>query len=665
MIKVLVIAEREIRERSFVFLAAAALAVAPFLALLVPSGSFADRMSATTWLGLILAAAFVIGLGILLGVSLIGRESREKRLSFYFARPVSGSVIWFGKLLAAATLLGGSAAIMYAPGIILGPPEWRGVWDLSIWKMIGVILIFAASLVLFFHTAATMIRSRSLLLAFDFIAAVAFLVGLFAVLLPILVQRPGLRLAAAMTATLGGAISAVLMFAGAWQLSRGRVDPRRSHRQLSLAVWCALAVVLAGATAGAHWFTAVTPGDLTTFYLPWVPSKTGSAVVVSGPTRHRFGLMSSFLINTETGAWEPIRQSLGYNDAWINSAGTVAVWPKPSQPIAYLGLWGQRDSGEYTLQVSRLRGTKWETRDSGIMVKFYRGAPFVLQISPVGDRMAVLSSDTLTIFNLADGRSLGSARLPQLGRVYVRFVGADAVTVIILSVTRPPSATGTIPPRGDAVVYRYDTRTRNLRQLLTVSLPANGGVGEDVSPDGRTLTVDLFNPSRPEARQFREFDLTTGAEKTTIVTTLSNGFASWRMRDGTTVADQTVGGRVSLEVRAKDGALLRSIDLGPAEWLRTEGELPDGRLLISLTSTQLVTSTVWSNGAFGSNEGVRDRYVVAVDPKSGAVARLADNLRLVGGGAGAQHAIFPAFDSSGLVAWNAMTGERRLLVARH
>jgi hypothetical protein len=660
MSKVLTIAQREIRERSFVFLAAAALAVAPFLAVLVPSGNFDDRMRATTWLGLILAAAFVIGLGILLGVSLIGRESREKRLSFYFARPVGGSAIWFGKLIAAAALLIGSGAIIFAPGVVLVPAEWRGIWDLSVWSLIGVVLTLAGSFVLVFHTAATMIRSRSLLLAFDFIAAVVFLTGLWTVLLPIVIQRPGLRLAAVMTAVLGGAICAALVFGGAWQLSRGRIDPRRSHRELSIAVWCALAVVLAGSAAGAHWFTSVTPEDLTTQFVTVREDVSGSAVVVAGQARHRFDFTSCFLFNTGNGSWVRVPPSLAYGGL-VNRAGTVAVWVKPPQPIvALLDLTRRRDSGEIDLQVSRLRGSTWETRDSGISVAVSRGASFAMQLSPAGDRLAVLSADTLTIFNLADRRSVGSVRLPLCGWIRMRFIDPDAIVVTAVPWATHVLATRSVAAPADVVAYRYDAGARTLRQLLDVPIPGDTSGRATVSGDGRRLALRLFASSPAEVPRLRLFDLTTGAEKGSISAAGPKGFGTWMLTDGTIAATQSRADQVALELYSLDGGLLRTINFGREGSPRLQGELPDGRLLISVVRTSLQHV----KGAHGWNVDV-------VDPRSGAVSRLTDNLMLVpaeswygwyAGDPGA-HTIFAGFDSGGLVAWNALTGQRRLLIA--
>ncbi len=657
MSKVLAIAAREIRERSFVFLAAAALAAAPFLALLMPSGRFADRLSATTILGVTLATAFVIGLGILLGVSLIGRETREKRLSFYFARPVSASAIWFGKLVAALALLAGSAVIVFTPPAFLLPSGWRPTsfgyplreWYLSLWSQIAAAIILGAALVLIVHAVATMLRAPSLLLVVDFIAATVFLAALWSALLPIFFHSPGFETTTAIVGMIGGAICAALVFGGAWQLARARIDPKRSHRELSIALWCALAVVAAGTAAGARWLTSATPGDLTTVY--YSEARDGS-VVVQGRARHRFDLAWSFLFNTATGAWTPAPQG------WLNSTGTVAIWLKPLQPIeSLLVLFGRRDSGDIDLQVARLQGDQWEVRDSGITMQIHRGEPWAIKLSPSGDRVAILSDETVTVFSLGSGRSIGSAHIPVKGWIRMKFIGADSLIVTAVPFGRSLLATRTPPEAGHLVAYRFDPGQRTVRQLLDVPVAADVSGRMSVSNDGRTVAFRQFASSPLATPKLRLFDVATGTEKASIAPLGNKAFATSMLSDGTIATTQLRQGQGIAAFYSPDGALLRAVELGRTASLRQEGELPDGRLLLSVAPV-----------AFTSDRKTRSWSAIAVDPKSGAVTRLGDSLRLVARddwyGDTQPHAIYVAYDSSGLVAWNALTGQRRLLVAK-
>ena len=94
MNKVIAVARREMQERAFVFVTAIGITLAPLLALAVPRGTFDERLSAFAILSLLCACNFTIGLSAILGASLVGRELTEKRMSFYFSRPLSASSIW-------------------------------------------------------------------------------------------------------------------------------------------------------------------------------------------------------------------------------------------------------------------------------------------------------------------------------------------------------------------------------------------------------------------------------------------------------------------------------------------------------------------------------------------------------------------------------------------
>src|SRR5207248_1110248 len=117
--KVIAVARREMQERAFVFVTAIGITLAPLLALAVPRGTFDERLSAFAILSLLCACNFTLGLSAILGASLVGRELTEKRMSFYFSRPLSASSIWFGKLTAAIAMILGCAAILFPPSLFM------------------------------------------------------------------------------------------------------------------------------------------------------------------------------------------------------------------------------------------------------------------------------------------------------------------------------------------------------------------------------------------------------------------------------------------------------------------------------------------------------------------------------------------------------------------
>ena len=96
----LAIARREVREHRVVLVAAAiaslgALAV-PLFAVGTPA---AQARAVTAFLG---ALAFATGIAIGLGATTLSPGMASRRIGFDFARPLSGSAIWFGRLAGAS-----------------------------------------------------------------------------------------------------------------------------------------------------------------------------------------------------------------------------------------------------------------------------------------------------------------------------------------------------------------------------------------------------------------------------------------------------------------------------------------------------------------------------------------------------------------------------------
>ena len=78
-------------------------------------------------LGLALIVSLVLAMA--LGGSVIARDLGERRLGFYFARPISGGAIWAGKLAAAAVLAVGAGVLVLLPASLFsGLPDPTGYW---------------------------------------------------------------------------------------------------------------------------------------------------------------------------------------------------------------------------------------------------------------------------------------------------------------------------------------------------------------------------------------------------------------------------------------------------------------------------------------------------------------------------------------------------------
>src|SRR6185436_245128 len=291
----LVIASRELAEKRFVVLAAAAFALIAVVIPLLPvmHGNRADGVVAGS---MILATAFAVGLATILGATIVGRDLTAGRMSFYFARPIGGAAIWFGKLAASAVLVAGSFFIAVVPALVAGPMTVRRTWSGNFWQIAAIVGI--AAVVLFFaaHALTTMVRSRSPLIAADFVAVVLVLSIAPAIMRPLGVAR-----AVVATVTLGRLFTLSLLVAaigaGTWQLIDGRSDRRRSHRAFSLFFWSAIAVALVLASLFVAWILSAKPSDLTG-RMTVLQAPQGDAAILTGDARHRLDYRPTFLDST-------------------------------------------------------------------------------------------------------------------------------------------------------------------------------------------------------------------------------------------------------------------------------------------------------------------------------------------------------------------------------
>ncbi|MEE4273494.1 MAG: hypothetical protein V2I67_17600, partial [Thermoanaerobaculales bacterium] len=174
---------REISERKALLAAAAVASLLPVLAPLLPSAGSnppEDIREAVMWVVLIgLAPLFAL----LIGVSFIGRDLSEGRMGFYYAQPISGATIWFGKLAAVLVLVWAVEYIIALPTALLAPDPLYFLFlpsflseSIPIWLAPSVILLLSAFVVLLAHAIGTIWRARSSRLVVD---VVAFLVAVF------------------------------------------------------------------------------------------------------------------------------------------------------------------------------------------------------------------------------------------------------------------------------------------------------------------------------------------------------------------------------------------------------------------------------------------------------------------------------------------------------
>jgi len=579
MSHVLAIARREIEERAFVFVAAIAIALVSPLALLTPYGSVTDRLSVVVPLSFILGVAFTWGLALILGGTLVGRELSERRLSFYFTRPLSGAAIWFGKLFAAALLLASAFAIVHAFPLGFGEREFRTMSTLSRGAVAGSILGIALGLMFAAHVISTWIRSRSPILGLDFLAVVVFVMLLAVVILPLAVafaRRPVLYVLSAVAAAIG--IAGI--GGGAWQLARGRIDARRNHRELSLFVWSLLFLAIAGSLVYSRWVLGATPRELRSLRAV----QQGNFLQVSGEAR---GAQPSFVVDPSTGAY--LRGS-----SWLTEgAGNSFVDALMSPSLAnVLTAFAGKGESVWTLRVARC------DRDCAVLMNLdLTGIIAAVGITPDASRVALVSDGILTVYDVPSRHGIASARFDAAGDL--QFVSPDVVRIFApfkdeLHVTdfdvRTRKSTAVIPPVRLSNQYEY--------RVAGPLLMTHSEAGVEVR--------DLRHPQSVE----------------TIALGKQDGV--WLMRDGRQAIFRR--GVPAIEIH-QGGVQQRVIQFGrDVTGVRVSAEIGRGNLLVSTGASKKSEGSVymvdantgamrlgmaraWAIGPWPSNIGITDPEV--------------------------------------------------------
>lgn len=479
----LAIAGRELRDKTRIFAAAAILALVPFAAALLPSARAWGRPMVIALAGGLLSIAFALGMAVVLGATAIGRELSDRRLSFYFAKPVSPASIWIGKALASIATTLVVWAIVAVPALLVTRATWNATWMLTQGELVRDVVIAVVVLFLVSHYLSTIIRSRSALLAVD----VALLAGTaFALMLlarPLLLGS-AIGLLRNLMVAVAVAVTLVLALVPIVQLAQGRTDVRRNHLALSRAFWPAVAVVLLLAAGFVGWVVSAGPSDLHKMY----PLTTGSRwYLVAGEAKNRADYSVAFLVDSQTGDWKRLSLS-PYTGVTFSRDGRSVAWSAPT------GL-RPNDPREIELMVWN-PDTEAKPRATGLRVALWTNV-----LSHDGKRIASVENGVISVHDLERGALLASARglrevvahemmfvRPDLVRIWQHDEGRGGIDIFELDVTRK---TMTKTGRVEGRITPFQALSANAdgsRLLLTHS---------GMVIDGRT-GAELFRLPQPQ-----------------------------------------------------------------------------------------------------------------------------------------------------------------------
>lgn len=624
MKNLLAVARREIEEKRFVFLAAAAASLVPFAVPLVRGMHGANAAEARDWTAVLLAATFAAGLAVGLGSTVIAADLAERRLGFYFSRPISGFVLWAGKLGAACLLALAAAALVYLPTLVANGGRLILV-DLPRQSPL-IFVVGVAAAVLLMHAGNILMRPRSPFLALDMAALILLVLGWVFVLQQLAMAYAAEALQHA-TTTLIATAAIALALAGLLAVTRGRTDSRAAHRTLSATLWGVLGGAVTAVAFYAAWVFSATPHDL-----QWVgnvlPASRGTWIMVQGAAR---GARPAFLFDTAAGRY----QRAGADWRWpvLSPDGTQAVWFQPSGPRGPFEAmtWKLSDPGSKPVRT----------------LLSFPGTPTAF-LSEHGERLAATSGGLLSIYDLVSGATLGSVRMGD-GLFYPRgyFLDRNRFRLFRDNLVTPSA--------GSRVnILEFDVSTKTL--TATGSIELLHSIGLTASPSGDRLLCH-------EGTGFSLRDGRSGALLATLAESIPAPRSPGRfLSDGRIVVPVARGADVHLELFDRDGRLQRTVPIPARDRIALGAEAAPGRLVV----------------AAGGIKSERESHAIfLVDLSSGEVRKVGDRLFPVAYLAGwisnrPNYQPEPGGEATklfygpgrSLVHFDALTGERRVILGK-
>ncbi len=398
----LAVFEREVIERRLLVAASLLLGLVPLAAPWIPGLAQRGGPDLRSSMALIVALCFSFGLALILGASIITGDLAERRLGFYFSRPIPGWAVWAGKLAAAAALaLCVGALIMLPASLVERRLQLGGWWSAALTSNTASALLWIAAILLLVslgHVIGIVLRSHSPWLILDFAGLWIISWLAWAAIRRLILAGAFGAVAVAVMALAPLALASVIA-AGATQVVKGRTDFRRGHRLLSLTLWASLLATALSAQGYASWVLAAEPKDLEEVGLSEV-APGSSWIAIFGPSEKRADYRPEFLLDAASGRFVRVRYFLPPR---FTADGRWAVWLEPESMQRYTGVYELR---RLDLRDRNSRPERTRMTYSGVR-------PPIIAVSPDGRQVAVANGRRLTIEEVPSGRLLASAGLPQ------------------------------------------------------------------------------------------------------------------------------------------------------------------------------------------------------------------------------------------------------------
>ena len=496
-----------------------------------------------------LAVSLGWGLSLLLGATVVGRDLSENRLGFFFARPVSGLAVWWGRMSAALILIWAVEVIVLLPSFFGGGIYVFASWFGGGWAAVLGFVAMPVLLIPLAHAVSVMVRARTAWVFLDLTGCVVAGVAVW------LIVRSFWWMGAmiALWVVGGGVfvtIVVALAVAGAAGLAMGRTELRRTHGVLSVVLWGTLTLGLSAVVAYADWLKDFEPESFVRVDVLSI-APTGEWVEVLGGAPGHLDVSLRCLISTT-------------DDRWLLLPGGWGSFPKEvvfslDGSVAVL-LGAAPREGTRTLWRADLDSESPKVAPTTLVFH----TEVVTDLSPNGRRVAVLDKQVLSVYALEEEKLLTAVRLPEdLQNSTPFFYLPDSIRLYSW-----PSGGG----KGALHIAEIDAITGAIDRIGEIE-----GVSEKswaaFDPHLEYLVLmsrkdDFDTPARVL------YDARSGENVRSLV-----GSAEF-LDDGRIVLRRRTGEDLELVVERPDGSEQSVHNLGSASDIWSGGEVAPGRLMI-------------------------------------------------------------------------------------
>lgn len=447
------VAARELVERKLIFVACFVMGLMTLAFPLVPGIEGENPKTVITFAGVTGGLGVGVALALMMGATVLSRDLAERRLSFYFAKPLSHWTIWGGKIVGAILMTAVGGFLVFLPstfaggGVMILFKKWDAEAPIEVAVMSAVLLFLIAIA----HFASLALRARSKWVALDIFGLLAVGLIVWQAMRPLLTAA-AFQLSIRVGIAFGIALLAATLAAGAIGVARGRVDIRIVHGATSIALVSLLGLAALATALFSVWVRRADLHDLNRARVA-AHAAAGDWVAVEGNARGRLDYQPAFLVNPVTGAAIRIPSQTHRDTIDFSADGKKAVWGDlvSVSPLQADLFFADLTDGN-------------DPKVTPLLVSFNPIAGAGPAMSADGTRIAITQDDTLSIYDVASRRSIATTklRLPETAWTQViEFFGNDVVRIH----TMMPNLNDRT--KRTTVIHEYDIAARKLEQVAT------------------------------------------------------------------------------------------------------------------------------------------------------------------------------------------------------